>query len=222
MKNYLLQKLPLGKSDFSMIRKRGAVYVDKTDLVYRLATGNSERIFLARPRRFGKSMLVSTFESLFKFGIRDFQGLAIEKLWNEKTYNVVHLDFSGIKAFSSCEIFKEKFYEKLRYSFEPAGFQYDASGGSVIGQLSAWMQRGIEDDSFVLLIDEYDAPLTACLDRPLLFEAVQAEMSDFFAELKSNDRCLRFLFLTGITKFSSTGIFSGFNNLKDITRTLKQ
>ena len=83
-----LQKLPLGDSDFSKLRNREAVYVDKTALIYKLVTENSDKIFFHRPRRFGKSLLISTLESLFKYGLRDFKGLAIEKLWKERTYSV--------------------------------------------------------------------------------------------------------------------------------------
>ena len=94
----MLQNLPLGSSDFSTLRANNEIYVDKTLLVYQLARQRG-KIFLARPRRFGKSLLISTFESLFKNGLRDFQGLAIEKLWRDKTYPVVRLDFSELKEF---------------------------------------------------------------------------------------------------------------------------
>lgn len=103
----VLLPLPLGVSDFHKLRESGKIYVDKTGLIYQLAA-TYEKLFLARPRRFGKSLLVSTFESLFKYGLRDFKGLAIEKLWKEdKTYNVVRLDFSRIKNFSTIEQFEE-------------------------------------------------------------------------------------------------------------------
>lgn len=101
-----LQPLPLGTSNFSALRNAGQIYVDKTALIYEL-TSNREKFFLARPRRFGKSLLVSTFESLFKFGLRDFNGLAIKKLWkDENKYKVVRLDFSEIKNFSEAEQFQ--------------------------------------------------------------------------------------------------------------------
>ena len=81
--------LPLGTSTFETLRESNEIYVDKTDLVYKLAATGRGKIFLARPRRFGKSLLVSTFESLFAYGLRDFRGLAIEKRWTDKTYPVV-------------------------------------------------------------------------------------------------------------------------------------
>lgn len=101
------KKLPLGTSDFTALRLSDEIYVDKTAMVYDLASVRG-KYFLARPRRFGKSLLISTFESLFKYGLRDFQGLAIEKLWKEeKTYNVVRLDFSEIKSSLGLEKFRE-------------------------------------------------------------------------------------------------------------------
>ena len=105
MKTNLMKRLPLGTSSFAKLRGVGQIYVDKTDKVYDLASqvGN---FFLARPRRFGKSLLISTFESLFKYGLRDFEGLKISKLWkDEKKYQVVRLDFSEIKNFSSIQKF---------------------------------------------------------------------------------------------------------------------
>lgn len=96
------QKLPLGDSDFSKLRNREAVYVDKTALIYKLVTESSDKIFFARPRRFGKSLLISTLESLFKHGLRDFKGLAIERLWKERTYSVVRLDFSQVCSFEEA------------------------------------------------------------------------------------------------------------------------
>lgn len=93
-----LPLLPLGKSGFPNLRANSFVYVDKTDLICRLAK-TQPKVFLTRPRRFGKSLLVSTFESLFKHGLRDFRGLNIEKSWNDKTYDVVRLDFSRVKNF---------------------------------------------------------------------------------------------------------------------------
>ena len=105
-----LQKLPLGDSDFSKLRNREAVYVDKTALIYKLVTENSDKIFFHRPRRFGKSLLISTLESLFKYGLRDFKGLAIEKLWKERTYSVVRLDFSQVCTFESHEEFSDLFW----------------------------------------------------------------------------------------------------------------
>ena len=101
-----LMPLALGTSEFEALRKRGQLYVDKTAQIYELAS-KSEKFFLTRPRRFGKSLLVSTFASLFRNGLKYFSGLAIEKLWKDTTYNVVEIDFSEVKGFSDFESFEQ-------------------------------------------------------------------------------------------------------------------
>ncbi len=216
MKDRELKLLPLGTSDFTALRIRDQIYVDKTELIYQLARFPG-KFFLSRPRRFGKSLLISTFESLFKYGLRDFQGLAIERLWKEeKTYNVVRLDFSEIKPLDGIEQFKRDLKELLISAFSPLGFEYNPLGAAIFRQLSTWMKSQLPN-SLVLLIDEYDAPLTSCLDEMDLFNAVRETLSKFYAILKSNDAALRFVFITGITKFNKTSIFSELNNLSDIS-----
>lgn len=206
-----LRQLPLGRSTFSTLRKSDSIYVDKTDLLFALCQ-NDSKVFLARPHLFGKSLLISTFESLFKYGLRDFKGLAIEKLWNDQNFQVVRLDFSLIRNFRSIEDFEDQFISYIAESFRSAGF----SGNPSFTDWNSWLQS-LEDRSIVLLIDEYDAPLTECLDQEELFYAVQSLMSRFFLMVKSSEGCLRFFFMTGVTKLSNTGIFSGFNNLQDIS-----
>lgn len=113
------------------------------------------------------------------------------------------------------------FHATLRNAFAKAGFKFSSDSlDDMETQLSTWMSS-LERGSLVVLIDEYDAPLTACLDNIALFETVRQRMSYFFGMLKSDAGCLRFLFLTGITKFSSTSIFSEFNNLIDISHDRK-
>ena len=182
-----LQPLPLSFSGFSLLRERGRIYVDKTALIHSLCESDgSQQVFLARPRRFGKSLLVSTFESLFKYGLRDFKGLAIEKLWTDKTYPVVHLDLSATREFSDFATFKLLFERILLRRFRKTGFVYDPlAEDDVIGQLDDWLD-GLSDNSLVVLIDEYDAPLTACLHQTELFTQVQSAMSRHFLMLKEH------------------------------------
>ncbi len=213
----MLQGLPLGTSDFRSLRVNNEIYVDKTELIYEMVEPSQRRkLLLARPRRFGKSLLISTFESLFKNGLKDFKGLAIEKYWCDKKYQVVRLDLSEIKEFSTPDEFEQKFYEKLITKFSGVGFQYKNNGLLLMTQLSEWLSL-LEPSCLVVLIDEYDAPLTNCLDQPNLFKDVRSAMSELFLTLKSNEGCLRFFFMTGITKLSNTSIFSAFNNLEDIS-----
>ena len=217
MNNSNLKPLPLGTSDFAALRSEGQIYVDKTSLIYEIAS-KRQKFFLSRPRRFGKSLLISTFESLFKYGLRDFKGLAIEKLWRDTgTYQVVRLDFSEIKDFSSAEEFSVRLTSVLSRGFSGCGFTYRESPiETVSDQISDWLKT-IPLNSLVLLIDEYDAPLTACLSKPQLFEDIRKKLSDFYATIKSNDGAVRFFFMTGITKFSKTSIFSELNHFTDLS-----
>lgn len=216
MTHTVLAPLPTGTSDFETLRGRGQIYVDKTALIYKLAS-RSEKFFLTRPRRFGKSLLVSTFASLFKNGLKYFSGLAIEKLWKDTTYNVVEIDFSEIKNITGFEDFKKQLNETLESAFKPLGFELDRSLDiSLMKQLSAWMKT-IASNSVVLLIDEYDSPLTACLGDKALFRSVRTRLASFYATVKANDRCFRFVFMTGIAKFNQTGIFSELNNFSDLS-----
>ena len=208
--------LPLGTSTFETLRESNEIYVDKTDLVYKLAATGRGKIFLARPRRFGKSLLVSTFESLFAYGLRDFRGLAIEKRWTDKTYPVVRLDFSKLKAQTSTEAFEKVFCDYLQESFFRLGFCYDAKRTSFFVQLDAWMQS-LSSNFFVLLIDEYDAPLLDVVHEERDLPVLRDVMRNFYSPLKACDPYLRFVFLTGITKFSQLSIFSELNNIKNIS-----
>lgn len=212
-----LKPLPLGSSDFAALRSQGQIYVDKTALIYEIAS-KRQKFFLSRPRRFGKSLLISTFESLFKYGLRDFKGLAIEKLWkDENTYNVVRLDFSEAKNFRNLEEFSARLTSVLSRGFSNCGFSYRENPiETVSDQLSDWLKT-IPLNSLVLLIDEYDAPLTSCLSNRDLFEDVRTRLSDFYSKIKSNDGAVRFFFMTGITKFNKTSIFSELNNFSDLT-----
>ena len=216
MTEKVLQPLPTGTSDFETLRGRGQIYVDKTHLIYELAN-RTEKFFLTRPRRFGKSLLVSTFASLFRHGLQFFSGLAIEKLWKDTTYNVVEIDFSKVKGFTDFESFENKVRSVVVRAFAKGGFILDKSEKSEwIDQISDWMDEQ-PSNSLVLLIDEYDAPLTSCLENKKLFDKVRGLLSSFYAIVKSNDACLRFVFMTGIAKFNQTGIFSELNNFSDIS-----
>ncbi len=111
-------------NDFSAMRDKGRLVIDKTDLVARMAEGCGKYAFF-RPPRFGKTLLVSMLETLFRNGLRDFHGLKIEKLWQDKTYDVVRLDFSDVRRFASIEQYQRDFNAFLVRSFGRAGFSYD-------------------------------------------------------------------------------------------------
>ena len=196
--------LPLGQSDFRALRDEKCVYVDKTALIFELCRG-TRKVFVTRPRRFGKSLLASTIETLFKYGLGDFNGLAIEKLWTDKTYAVVRLDFSEAKYFSEPRVFEANFQALLLNRFSTIGFRCGTreTFGSLMTQLSAWFGT-LPKKSLVVLIDEYDAPLTASFGNQALLDAVRSIMSAFFQVLEANEKCLRFFFVTGITRCRET------------------
>ena len=209
-------KLPLSITSFSEFAANSMIYVDKTDLVANLARFRNP-FFLSRPRRFGKSTLVSTFHELFLNGLDKFQGLKIvtDNLWNDKTYKVIHIDFSQIKENTENRPFEDKFYLLLKSSFKEASLAI-AEERDVIAAFADTIAAE-ENGTLVLLIDEYDAPLTAVMGDKEEFEARRALFSEFFSTVKSRSSKFRFIFITGVTRYSNTSIFSAFNNIKDIS-----
>lgn len=226
-RNELVKDLPVGVISMSTIRRDDMIYVDKTDMVYKLAK-STNYVFLSRPRRFGKTVLISTFESLFKHGLQDFRGLAIEKLWNEdkpsnKDCTVVRLDFSKICNFTGLEQFKTAFFGMLKVCMKinpvPDDGTLNLFDDDVLMSFDNWLRirNEVAPGKLVLLIDEYDAPLNHCLNNSTLFNAILTLLSDFYFKIKSNADALRFLFITGVCRYRHTTIFSGFNFLSDIT-----
>ncbi len=217
METKVLQRYPIGRKEFSIIRNEGFLYVDKTDLVYRLTHMDSSYIFLSRPRRFGKSLLVSTLKAYFE-GKKDlFKGLAIEKLekeWIE--YPVLHLDFCNLNDIVNREDLIKELNERLQSYEDIYGhIEGDIKPGTRLKKLisQAYKQTGKE---VVVLIDEYDAPILDALNKDIL-EAVRGVMKNFYSALKEKELYLKFVFLTGITKFSQLSIFSELNNIKNIS-----
>ena len=207
---------PIGIQNFEKIRQGGYVYVDKTDLIYNIVkTGGY--YFLSRPRRFGKSLLVSTLKAYFQGKKELFQGLAIENLekdWN--SYPVLHLDLSGV-TYTSVEILDEKMNDTLdvweqRFG-KNEGFKTDSIRFRRIID-AAYEQCGKQ---VVVLIDEYDKPLLDAAGNEPLREAFRSRLQGFYSVMKSQDGKLRFGFLTGVTKLGKLSIFSGLNNLNDIS-----
>ena len=191
----------------------------KTDLVADLAKFDAP-IFLSRPRRFGKSTLVSTFHELFSNGLDKFQGLKIvtDNLWNDRTYNVIHLDLSKIKEQSDDINFNETFLQQLDDAFIHSGYEKILNEEIKIPARYLDIRFNQKDISgLVLLIDEYDAPLTAVMGDKGEFERRRRVLSNFFSTIKAYSGKFRFIFITGVTRYSNTSIFSAFNNIKDIS-----
>ena len=208
------QALPAGMADFAKLRSRNAVLVDKTDLIGTLATACGDQVFLARPRRFGKTLLTSTLKTLFEGKTERFHGMKIDGSWHERPHDVVTLDFSkSASAFSSAAEFEAKFWNYVQAQCAAVGYAYDPkSNFSPENQFDLWLQSRI-GNPLVLLIDEYDAPLNHSLSDPELYNGVQARLRVFFSILKSNEGALRFLFLTGTARHDLQGI----NSLIDVS-----
>ena len=212
-------KLPRSQESFSALRRSGKIYVDKTALIYNLAF-TEDKYFIARPRRFGKTLLISTLESLFKYGLRDFKGLAIEKLWHDHTYPVIHLDFSKCDDLNSFEDFKNQYTGIVETAFARAGLALPPAK-TEFDTLSVRVDRVFtfmpETFNPVFLIDEYDSPLNSCLQDSRMFKAVHDELQLFYKIVKAHGGKFRFLFMTGICKYRNLDIFSGNNNITDVS-----
>ena len=213
-----LRRYPLGEQSFSKLREQGRVYVDKTEHVYRLTHLSSDYIFLSRPRRFGKSLLTSTLRYYFE-GRRDlFEGLAIERLEKDWTaYPVLHFDMSGGKNLSRESLIKYILYI-LQENERRLGVDAINSEEPNIRLMnlirSAYEKTGKQ---VVVLIDEYDAPLLDVMHEEKSLKAIRDTVQTFYKPLKAAGEYLRFVFLTGITKFSQLSIFSALNNIMNIS-----
>ncbi len=216
METMPIRKLPVGIQDFTSLIEDGFLYVDKTDLVYRMVT-TGKPYFLSRPRRFGKSLLLSTLEAYF-LGRKDlFKGLAIEQLEKDwKVYPVLHLSLNA------------QFYENkrsLEQVLDAHFIQWEKKYGETdkeVGYSARFMQiiqQACEKtgEKVVVLIDEYDKPLLRTLFNDDLHDVYREMLTGFYTVLKDADRYLRFVFITGVTKFSQLGIFSNLNQLMDIS-----
>ena len=208
--------LPIGIQTFSEIRSRNAVYADKTAFVYKLAT-EGKPYFLSRPRRFGKSLFLSTLEAYFLGKKELFTGLALEKLekdWIE--YPVLNISFGG-NSFYKTDILKSYLDNMLR-GFEKF-YELEESNSDDFGtRLELIIQKAFEkiNRPVVILIDEYDKPILDALYSD--YENQNREiLRAFYSPLKNSDKYIRFLFITGITRISHMNIFSGLNQLEDIS-----
>lgn len=213
----IFRKLPIGIQTFEDIRTGNYVYVDKTAFVWKIVN-NGKPYFLSRPRRFGKSLLLSTFEAYFEGRKELFSGLAIEQLETEwKKHPVLHLDLNAEKYDSL-----KRLNDILSRQLTQWELQYGkgADENTLSGRFSGIIRRASEQAGcgVVVLIDEYDKPLLQALgENDELLEEYRKTLKAFYGVLKSADRYLRFVFLTGVTKFSQVSVFSDLNQLQDIS-----
>ncbi len=209
---------PIGIQSFEEIRKKGYIYVDKTSYIPLLVTG--KYYFLSRPRRFGKSLLLSMLEAYFK-GKKDlFEGLAIYDMegdWSK--HPVVHIDFNTFSAHDTSALLKELSYKIFSIAHDFGVTLTDTNANFIgilfeelIEKLGKKFQEGV-----VILIDEYDKGLLEMLDDDALREEASSRLRPFFNALKTCDPYIKFAFITGVSRFRNTTLFSGANNLRDIT-----
>lgn len=212
-----LKLYPVGIQTFEEIITRNLLYVDKTEYVYRMTHSGGKHFFLSRPRRFGKSLLVSTFKSYFLGKKELFKGLAIEKLekdWTE--YPVLHFSMAGGKHMEKDQLERYLDFElnKLEKLFGIDTPRQDPNTRLADLIIKAYQQTGKQ---VVVLIDEYDAPLLDVVHEDSHLKDLRNVMRNFYSPLKDCEPMLRFVFLTGITKFSQMSIFSELNNITNIS-----
>lgn len=209
-------KYPIGIQDFEKLRTNGYSYVDKSRFVYKLAT-EGEYYFLSRPRRFGKSLFLSTLEAYFQGKKELFEGLAIYDLETEwKKYPIFHIDLNTAN-------FREKdsLYTVLNDYLTTWESKYGTreSEATLALRFKGVIARAAEKEGcgVVILIDEYDKPILQTLRDPELQAEHRAQLKAFYSVLKTQDRYIKFAFLTGVTKFGKVSVFSDLNNLTDIS-----
>ena len=209
-------KYPIGIQDFDKIINEGYTYVDKTELIYKLVHEGSY-YFLSRPRRFGKSLLMSTLEAYFSGKRELFHGLAIDKLKKEWTvYPVLHLDLNTGKYDTKDSLFHvlDDFLCKLEatYGTFPSEKALELRFMGLIARIYEKTGKPV-----VILVDEYDKPLLQSINNKELQDDFRATLKAFYSALKTQDRYIRFALLTGVTKFGKVSVFSDLNNLTDIS-----
>ena len=211
------RKYPVGIQTFSRLIREGYVYVDKTDLVWEMANEDNPFLFLARPRRFGKSLLASTLHSFFAGERELFRGLKVDSLeWDWQQYPVFHFDLSGAKHLPPKDVRKEleRQLEKMERTY--GRNEVDTTPGM---RLAGLVERAHEQSGLqvVVIIDEYDAPLLDVLHEDDDLKAIRDVLQEFYQNLKMLEPYIKRCFITGITKFSQLSIFSTINNITIIS-----
>lgn len=208
------QRYPIGEQDFKLLREYGFIYVDKTAYIQRML--KNRFYFLSRPRRFGKSLFLSTLEQFFLGNKEIFNGLSIENYnWDWQQYPVIKISF-GQGNFYEADGLKSRlnqilFYLEEDYGFEPRFEKFSDRFSDLVKRIFNKYQKQV-----VILIDEYEKPLLDSYDTDS-FENNRKELASFYSVFKDNVDKIRFLFITGVTRFGQLNIFSGLNNLLDIS-----
>ncbi|MBR1438884.1 MAG: AAA family ATPase [Synergistaceae bacterium] len=214
-----MKELPIGLQDFEMLRRENMLYVDKTERLLELVT-KGRRYFLSRPRRFGKSLTLSTLEAMFSDQAELFKGLSAEEWVSEQAINpfpVVRFDMSSLGSYSTSEELNNAIIRRLEDVAEDNELQLrsERTSGEMLHQIIRALYK--KDGQVVILIDEYDKPILDNLSDIKKANEMREVLRSFYLTLKSCDKYLRFVMLTGISTFSKVGVFSALNNLEDIS-----
>ena len=207
---------PIGIQDFESLRTGGYLYIDKTALIYKLQ-GEGKYYFLSRPRRFGKSLLISTMEAYFLGKKELFKGLAMEQLEQDWTvYPVLHLDLNTAEYRKENDLSEELNRNLLRWESVYGKGEGEVSSSQ---RFAGVIERACNQTGrkVVILIDEYDKPLLNSIGNPELQDHYRSQMKAFYSVMKTQDRYIKFGFITGVTRFSKVSIFSDLNNFTDIS-----
>ncbi len=215
--NKPMKNLPLGIQTFCDIIKENYLYIDKTEDIYNLLADGGQYYFLSRPRRFGKSLLISTLKELFSGNKELFKGLWIYDKWTWEKYPVVHLDLSTI-TFKTPEMLEKALEAKIERIAADYNIQLnqDLFLKEKFGQL---LEKMSQKQKVVILIDEYDKPMIEYVEANEREKAnqIRSVLKSFYGVIKASDPFLRFVFITGVSKFAKISVFSDLNNLLDIT-----
>ncbi|GAB2940007.1 ATP-binding protein [Aquaspirillum soli] len=210
------KKLPIGIQTFAKIREDNHYYIDKTPMAYQLVTQGSH-YFLSRPRRFGKSLFLDTLAELWAGNEALFQGLWIHDKWDwSVSYPVIRISFAE-GVMHSPKALQERIQHILQSEAERFGLNYRAN--SIVDRFIDLIQHAHKQSGqrVVVLVDEYDKPILDNLTNPELAKAMRDELRNLYSVIKGQDAVIKFVFLTGVSKFSKVSLFSGLNNLNDIT-----
>ncbi len=210
-----LKLLPLGEQNLKKIIDKNLLYVDKTEEIYKLLSTGGTYFFLSRPRRFGKSLLISTLEEIFLGNQELFKGLYIYDKIEWKKYPVIKLTMNNLVYSKGIKDFEESLILQLseiykKYNLENKDENYILSFKTLIYELS-------KIDKVVILIDEYDKPIIEYIEDLEKVKLMRNLLKNFYEIIKANDQYIKFAFLTGVSKFSKVSVFSSLNNLTDLT-----
>jgi hypothetical protein len=218
------RKLPIGGvQTFSKLREEYDVYVDKTQHVYDIVSKYGA-VFLSRPRRFGKSLLCSTIEAIFKGEKELFEGLAISKTdWEWKEHPVIYLDMSlgDFTTDDGAELFGANIMSQLSSYAQIYNVKINTKSDISIVFRELIIELSKKISRAVLVIDEYDNPLLSTINKTELNKKIREKLKGIYSVIKGSDKYLRFVFITGVTKFSQVSVFSGMNQLNDISMDTK-